>query len=64
MNYEKSLRFQESRQLEILAELIQQQVKAPYAFQVVFDMDPIVQDCFAYTNPMIVPVQTLLSQLV
>lgn len=44
--------------------IFQKQTKAPHAFQVAFDMKPITQDCFAYHEPIIVPVQTLLSQLV
>ncbi|MDR1057517.1 MAG: hypothetical protein LBL17_02995 [Coxiellaceae bacterium] len=41
-----------------------QQTKASHAFQVAFDMKPMLQDCFAYHEPIIVPVQTLLSQLI
>ena len=37
---------------------------AAHAFQVVFDMDYVSKDCFDYTEPVIVPIQTLLSQLV
>lgn len=44
--------------------VFQQQTKAAHAFQVAFDMKPVVQDCFAHHKPIIVPVQTLLSQLV
>ncbi len=35
-----------------------------HAFQVVFDMDYVDNDCFALQRPVIVPVQTFLSQLV
>lgn len=42
----------------------QLQTKAPYAFQVVFNMDYIDKDCFSSHNPLIIPAQTLLSQLV
>lgn len=41
----------------------QEQIKAKHAFQVVFDMPYINQDCFKHTKPVIVPAQTLLSQL-
>lgn len=44
--------------------VFQKQTKAPHAFQVVFNMEPILQDCFAYDQPIIVPAQTFLSQLV
>ncbi|MFC1566896.1 ATP-binding protein [bacterium] len=40
------------------------ELKVPHAFQVVFDMDYINKDCFSEAKPVIVPVQTLLSQLV
>lgn len=42
----------------------QQQLKAPHAVQVVFDLDYIDQDCFCLERPMIVPAKTFLSQLV
>jgi uncharacterized protein len=42
----------------------QDKVKARHAFQVVFDLDFVKADCFKYTSPVIVPVQTFLSQLV
>lgn len=42
----------------------QTQTKATHAFQVVFDMPFIDKDCFDYKTPIIVPVQTFLSQLV
>lgn len=42
----------------------QEQTKALHAFQIVFDMDFVNQDCFSYDRPIIVSAQTLLSQLV
>ena len=42
----------------------QKQTGAKHAFQVVFNMDYVDKDCFAYEQPIIVPAQTLLSQLV
>lgn len=43
----------------------QEQVGAPYAFQVVLDADFIDADCFAKPGPpIIVPAKTLLSQLI
>lgn len=42
----------------------QKQTGAPHAFQVVFDLPFVAQDCFSYTTPVIVPAQTLLAQLV
>lgn len=42
----------------------QKEIKAKHAFQVVFDMEYIPQNCFKHTNPIIVPVQTFLAQLV
>ncbi len=43
----------------------QDQVKAPFAFQVLLDADFVKADCFAAKNhqPLLVPAQTLLSQL-
>jgi predicted AAA+ superfamily ATPase len=42
----------------------QDQVKAPFAFQVVLDMDYVNADCFARPrSPLVVPARTLLSQL-
>ncbi len=35
-----------------------------HAFQVVTDMDCILKDCFKHTEPVIVPAQTFLTQLV
>lgn len=42
----------------------QAQTGAKHAFQVVFDMDYIDQDCFSYTKPIIAPLTTFMSQLV
>jgi predicted AAA+ superfamily ATPase len=42
----------------------QQQTGAKHAFQIAFDLPPVQRDCFSVTSPMIVPAQTLLSQLV
>lgn len=42
----------------------QDKIKASHAFQVVFDMEYIPQDCFKHTAPIIVPARTFLSQLV
>jgi hypothetical protein len=42
----------------------QEQIKAPFAFQVVMGTDYIDADCFSSQNrPMIVPAKTFLSQL-
>lgn len=42
----------------------QKQAKVPYAFQVSFDQDYLDIDCFTTNKPVIVPAQTLLSQLI
>jgi len=42
----------------------QKQTKVKHAFQVVFDMEFVDSDCFKNTQPVIVPVKTLLSQLI
>ena len=42
----------------------QDKTKARHAFQVVFDMEYIHQDCFKHTAPIIVPARTFLSQLI
>jgi len=42
----------------------QKQTGVPHAFQAVFSMDYISADCFSTRQPTIVPVRTLLSQLV
>jgi len=45
-------------------EYYQEQVKAPFAFQVVIDADYVEADCFAKPRgPVVVPAKTLLSQL-
>ena len=42
----------------------QQQIGAPFAFQVVVDADYVDADCFAAPGPpLVVPARTLLSQL-
>ena len=42
----------------------QQQIKAPFAFQVVIDADYVDADCFAKPrDPVVVPARTFLSQL-
>lgn len=41
----------------------QEQTKAPYAFQVLIEIDYVDADCFSFQNrPIIVPAKTLLSQ--
>ncbi len=42
----------------------QGKIKAKHAFQVVFDMEYVPTDCFKHTEPIIVPAQTFLTQLV
>ncbi len=42
----------------------QKKIKAPHAFQAVFSLGYIDADCFCGATPKIVPVKTLLSQLV
>ena len=39
-------------------------IKAKHSFQVVFDMGYIPKDCFTHIEPVIVPAQTFLTQLV
>jgi predicted AAA+ superfamily ATPase len=41
----------------------QEKIKAKHAFQLVFDKNFIDIDCFSYTEPVIVPAATFLSQL-
>ena len=41
-----------------------QELSVPHAFQVVFDMEYVNKDCFQFKEPIIVPAQTLLSQLI
>ena len=42
----------------------QEKIKPKHAFQVVFDMEYVSQDCFKHTGPIIVPARTFLSQLI
>jgi len=42
----------------------QGKIKAKHAFQVVFDMDYVPENCFRHSEPIIVPAQTFLTQLV
>ena len=42
----------------------QKQTGAQHAFQVVFDLPFEPVDAFSYTEPVVIPVTTLLSQLV
>ena len=42
----------------------QEKTEAQHAFQVVFDLEYIAQDCFSVIKPVIVPASTFLSQLV
>jgi hypothetical protein len=42
----------------------QEQTQAPHAFQVVFNLEFENIDCFAYDRPVVVPLQTFLSQLI
>ncbi len=42
----------------------QQQLNCPYAFQVVYDLPYVDQDCFSQHDPLKVSMQTFLSQLV
>ncbi len=41
-----------------------EKTKAPYAFQVVFDLPYVDKDCFEFQEPIIVPAQTFLSQFI
>jgi len=42
----------------------QRQIQAPFAFQAVLNVEPVVADCFAKPRPpLVVPLKTLLSQL-
>lgn len=45
-------------------EHFKKQIGAPYAFQVVFDLDYEEIDCFSFQRPVVVPAKTFLSQLV
>jgi len=42
----------------------QKQLKAEHAFQVAFDLPYVDRNCFKHHDPVIVPIMTLLSQLV
>jgi uncharacterized protein len=42
----------------------QEMLNVKHAFQVSFDMDYVDRDCFSYSEPIIVPAKTFLSQLV
>lgn len=42
----------------------QEKTKARHAFQVVFDMEYVPNDCFKHTAPVIIPARTFLTQLV
>ena len=44
-------------------EHFQRQTGAKHAFQVVVDEDYVDRDCFSYTQPVVVPARTFLSQL-
>ena len=44
--------------------LFQRQTGVPHAFQVALDLPFVERDCFAHHQPIIVPAQTFLSQLV
>ena len=43
--------------------ILQQQTRAPHAFQAVLDMPYVDADCFEKHEPVVVPARTLLSQL-
>ncbi len=42
----------------------QEKLKVPHAFQIGFDLPYVDRDCFKFTEPVIVPAKTLLSQLI
>jgi hypothetical protein len=42
----------------------QEQIKAPHAFQLCFDLPYVDRDCFQEKGPVIVPAKTFLSQLI
>lgn len=42
----------------------QEKTQAPHAFQLAFDLPYVAKNCFDYLRPIIVPVETFLSQLV
>lgn len=41
-----------------------EKLKAPYAFQIGFDLPFVDRDCFEFNEPIIVPAKTFLSQLI
>lgn len=43
---------------------MQKETKAPHAFQLAFDLPFVDKDRFEEREPVIVPAQTLLSQLI
>jgi len=50
--------------LKCFVYFIPDQLKEPFAFQLVIDMDYVDADCFARPGgPVVVPARTLLSQL-
>jgi hypothetical protein len=44
-------------------EYCQRETKAEHAFQAVLELDPVDADCFSRRDPVVVPLRTLLSQL-
>lgn len=42
----------------------QEKLKVPHAFQIGFDLPYVEKDCFEFNEPIIVPAQTFLSQLI
>jgi len=42
----------------------QEQTGAPHAFQAALDLEPIRRDCFSTAGPVVVPLRTILAQLV
>lgn len=41
-----------------------ERLQAPHVFQGVWEMEAVMEDCFASKNPVVVPLKTLLTQLV
>lgn len=54
----------QNRSLSSNLAIFQIQTQAKHAFQVVFDMPDTNKDCFQYTMPIIIPVQSFLAQLI
>jgi predicted AAA+ superfamily ATPase len=52
-----------NKELSPTLKYFQKQIDCSHAFQVVMQADFVDKDCFSYTKPVIVPAQTLLSQL-